>query len=399
MGSNAGARRHGQRVSAVARAGASVGVVVLVSVLAAGCDSSDASAASTPATGGSPTPVSTGTVPASTPSTEPSAGTSVTTPEPSATATDQVTADAAPGACGWRVDDPGADGTKVDASDKAFQLVVLVTRQGTGASSVTVDTAVAAVQDQELPKGLTTTKPTLLLARDGAVVARTDAADGAAADPDRPVDAGELVAKVTTSGIKPIDCESDAALADGTYQVWALETVQTSKGKKSTLLGGGQDVEIASGAPVPLCGTDVGALPDGTDDVTLTAEATYDVPDVDPATHPTKPLSAALTVKRSAIDVTGAYESTIYLVDGDGRIVADGTEPGHRTAGVIEPIAVSSGGGGDGRAYDQPATSCQDGKALAKGTYQAVVDLAVDRADGKPGVLHLVASSKDVVIR
>ncbi|MBD8059769.1 hypothetical protein IC607_12405 [Cellulomonas sp. JH27-2] len=397
MASNAGARRRGGRsVSAVARTGASVGVVVLVGVLAAGCDSSDASAASAPAT---TTPGSTGTILASTPSTEPSAGTRITTPEPSATSTDQVSAGAAPGACGWRVDDPGADGTKIDASDKAFQLVVLATRQGTGASSVTVDTSVAAVQDQELPKGLTTTEPTLLLVRDGAVVARTDAGDGASADPDRPVDGGELVAKVTTSGIKPIDCESDAALTDGTYQVWALETVQTSKGKKSTLLGGGQDVEIASGAPVPLCGADVGALPDGTDDVTLTAEATYDVPDVDPATHPKKQLSASLAVKHSAIDVTGAYESTIYLVDDDGRIVADGTEPGHRTAGVIEPIAVSSGGGGDGRAYDQPSTSCHDGRALAKGTYRAVVDLAVDRADGKPGVLHLVATSKDVVIR
>ncbi|ROS23131.1 hypothetical protein [Cellulomonas sp. PhB150] len=303
---------------------------------------------------------------------------------------------AEPGECGWTA---SADAKGVDGTDEHYQLVVQSLRQAVDAASITVDTAVAAIGEKHLPAGFVTSEPTLLLTRDGTVVARDEVGDGGLASPDQAVDGDALVTEVATNGIDPVACGPEsAALPDGTYQVWAIETVDGAQGDKVTLLGGGQDVEIASGAPVSLCGADADALPQGTDEAKLTAHASYEAPDVDPATHPKKRLSAGLTIDNHGDTIDGAFASSIYLVDGDGRIVVDGTVPAHRSSGGIQAIALGADGGGDGRAWEEPATACKDGKKLTAGTYRAYVDLAVDRAGGRPGVVHLVAEAKEKIV-
>ncbi|MEN0130507.1 MAG: hypothetical protein AAGC49_13765 [Brevundimonas sp.] len=307
---------------------------------------------------------------------------------------------AAPGACGWKVGAAWRGGWTVDDSDEMFQLAVQSARSANPSDrAIQVETTVLS-RDGQIPASMHLAPPTVMLARDGVVVeTHTMGPRGLASGPDAHDDSATalwgLGLPLVTCGAAPVD------LPDGTYQLWAVQVISGLDGSTSTLLGGGQDVTLTGGRAASLCGADVSALPSTVPGVDVTAHVYYGtLPDAlfDGMENSVGPhLAASVSFLRTAAgSLAGNRASTVYLADDSGRIVSDGVDP--TTAQTVGIQPVGDGEGGDGETIPQGATRCADGGQLLPGTYRAFVDVAIDRAGGTPGIIHLVAESDPVVV-
>jgi hypothetical protein len=306
---------------------------------------------------------------------------------------------AAPGTCGWEVGAAGADGLAVDGSDSSLQLAVQSARPSDpGTKGIQVETAVVGVA-AAVPELIS--EPTLMLARDGVVVAREQMGAGALAAPSEVAEGSGTTSQLWGLGIDAVTCGPTATdLPDGTYQLWAIQSVEDGDGAVTTLLGGGQDVAVVGGRSPSSCGADVSSLPTTMPGVELEAHTYSGVlpaalfPGVDPTRrHLGASIGFTLTAAASR---TGNFASTIYLADDTGRIVVNGVDP---TIGQVVGIqSLADSDGGDWETTAQLERRCDDGAALKPGTYRAFVVVSIDQAGGQPGTVHLVAESKPVVV-
>ncbi|RHA43932.1 hypothetical protein [Cellulomonas rhizosphaerae] len=296
-----------------------------------------------------------------------------------------------PGQCGWEIGAPSATGATVDSSNEKYQLAVQTAPPSSALTgSLEVTTAIVARSGEF---DLTASNVTRLASRGGVVVAVWGDAGGGRVRSDHQVGGYDLV------GTEVVSCGASAVpLADGAYQIWALQTVDDGTGPV-TLLGGGETVDFVGGKQAATCGADVSTLPASDPSADFTARIDY--PSLEPEIygdvaddeHLGATTSFALIGSRT---LEGSYSARIYLADASGKIVVDGADPVRGQA--VDIAMIGDATGGEGATSPQRDVLCSDGSPLPPGTYRSFVVMTVDPFDGPAGTTSLVAEAGDVVV-
>ena len=261
---------------------------------------------------------------------------------------------AAPGECGWRVEQPTAS----SPYDLAIGLGQYP-QQTYSAMPVTVSVRITAGVDAPAPLAV-------VVAHDGVVVAvaAEDVEWGDAGTGPMSIAGGAFVSLLTCGGPDRL-----LALPDGDYEVYTVYVAPDSGGLVA--LSPAEPLVIAGNAREPWCGADESVIPGNDRRTELSGDVSSDG-------------AAVLRVTWSGQDDAELIDQRVVLVDdATGRIVADSRAPADEESRVS---TVLTPGEPFGFSVTDLPDDCGDGEPLPPGTYRAIatVTIAPHAAEGLP---------------
>lgn len=252
-------------------------------------------------------------------------------------------------------------GAQVGAASEGDVTMSVMAAQGASGVDYNVDLTTVLRNGGPAPLREAAGTPELYLVDEaGRVVAITHVSVEA------PIEVAPGSAHLTTTGLLLADCADPTGLAvipDGSYEVWALTTVEAGTGTQ-VAFGGGAPVEVRDGVVPDACGAPPPA-PSGADEaqeaeVGLEVDARREV-QVDLRWPGAQPDDSWVTHTQVLLTETG---SDVVVAVGDPY------------------VATVDGPGGETWVLEAPTRDCRSDRVLGVGTYQAVVVLTTEQVAG-----------------